>query len=229
MSSNVVRRSVSAAAAFGLAAGVLAGCASEPSGTPGASGSASSASRTSSSSAPATSGSQGSAAATSGTAAKSSSTDASASPQGSDAPFVADTSPDTATATTDAALVLTAVRSGVQPGFDRVVLEFTGPGKPGWEAKYVDAASRQGSGAAISPGGSAIISIVLTGTTIPQPGQATVPGGPIATSGTTAIKGVFNDGTFEGMTQVVLGIDGKKPFRVFYVANPSRVVIDVQR
>lgn len=224
--SHFLRRPSSAGVAFALVAGVLAGCATEPSGTPGTTGSASSAASSSQS---ATSGSPSSAAATSNPAAQTSSADASASPQGSDAPFAADTSPDTASASPDAALVLTAVRSGVQPGFDRVVLEFTGPGTPGWQAKYVDSASRQGSGEAISPGGSAIISIVLTGTTIPQPGQATVPGGPIATAGTTAIKGVFNDGTFEGMTQVVLGIDGKKAFRVFYVANPPRVVIDVQR
>lgn len=222
-----------ALAAVALTVTALAACAAEPerdAAPAGSSTSGPSATRTSSASpgSGAASTSPGTASATSDPAAASSSADASASPQPSEAPFVADTNPDSAQPSADAALVLTAIRSGTQPGFDRVVLELTGPGTPGWQAQYADAASRQGTGEAITPGGSAILDITVSGSAIPKEGQATVPAGQISTPGASVIKGVYNDGTFEGITHVVIGVDGKKPFRVFFVAAPPRVVIDVQ-
>lgn len=227
-----MRRSITAIAAAATGLVLLAGCAAEPesdsapassSATPSASESATDPGDESSSAAPSSGNAQ-----PSDTAAASSSADASASPEPSEAPFAADTSPDTGTASADASLVLTSVRTGAQDGFDRVVLEFSGPGAPGWEAQYTDAASRQGQGDPIDPGGNAILDIRVNGSAIPEPGAATVPAGQISPAGTSVIKGVFNDGTFEGVTHVVLGVDGKKPFRVFSLANPPRVVIDVQ-
>ena len=39
---------------------------------------------------------------------------------------------------------------------------------------------------------------------------------------------VYVGGTFEGYTQVLAGIDGAAvPFRVFALADPSRLVVDV--
>lgn len=224
-----MKRSITALVATATGVALLAGCATEPesNNAPASSSATSSASES-------TGGESSSAAPPSGdaqptdTAAASSSADASASPEPSEAPFAADTNPDTGTASADAALVLTSVRTGAQDGFDRVVLEFSGPGTPGWQAEYADAASRQGKGDPINPGGSAILDIQVNGSSIPEPGAATVPAGQITPSGTTVIKGVFNDGAFEGVTHVVLGVDAKKPFRVFSLTSPPRVVIDVQ-
>ena len=216
-------------AAAAVCSTALVGCATEPKSTPSDSASTAASSSATTSAAPEQSSSPAtSAAATSDPAAQSSAADASVTPTQADAPFVADTKPDTSAASADAALVLTAIRSGVQSGFDRVVLEFSGPGTPGWQAQYAAKASRQGSGEPISPGGTTNLTVLVSGSTIPSAGAATVAAGQIPTSG-TSIKGVFNDGTFEGITQVVLGIATTKPFRVFFVANPPRVVIDVQQ
>lgn len=152
----------------------------------------------------------------------------SASPAPDQAAFPADTSTDVGTASADAQLVLVDVRSAAHDGYDRVVLEFSGPGAPGWTAQYADEASRQGSGEQITVDGSALLDITITGSAIPQEGADTVGAGPIGPSGTSVVKDIFNDGTFEGITHVVLGIDGEQPFRVFALAGPPRVVIDVQ-
>lgn len=212
-----------------VAIGALAAC-----GTSENDDSASS-STTASTSAQASSGSESTSAtpessgpAESGAPAESSAADASISPAPPEAEFPGDTNPDTGTASADAQLVLVDVRSATHDGYDRVVLEFSGPGTPGWTAQYADAASRQGSGEAITVDGSTLIDITVTGSAIPAEGQPTVNAGPITPSGTTAVKGIFNDGTFEGITHVVLGVDAQQPFRVYSEANPARVVIDVK-
>jgi len=212
-----------AAAAVGVV--VLAGCGTDSDSDHAGTSSGASLSSGASSPAPGSSAQSGGSSASS---AASQSADANATPQPNDAPFAADTNVDTGQASADAALVLTAIRSGMQQGFDRVVLEFDGPGMPGWTAQYAAAASAQGKGGAIDPGGSAILDILVSGTAIPKENQQTVAGGPVGVSGLQVVKGIYNDGTFEGTTHVVIGIDGKKPFRVFSIANPTRVVIDVQ-
>jgi hypothetical protein len=52
--------------------------------------------------------------------------------------------------------VLVGVRVTEHEGFDRIVLEFTGTGVPGWAATYVDRAVLDGSGEAVTLGGGAI-------------------------------------------------------------------------
>lgn len=154
--------------------------------------------------------------------------DASLSPAPDEAPFPADTTADTADASADAQLVLVDIRTGLHEGFDRVVLEFSGPGDPGWVAEYTLSASRQGSGEAIELEGAVMLDVLVQGTTYPAEGEDGLSFGDIPTAGTQVIEAVFNDGTFEGLTHVVLGIDQERPFRVFAIADPPRVVIDVQ-
>lgn len=224
----MMRHRVLAASAAGAML-MLAGCAVEPEGPAASSSEHGSASASTHSSASSTaSASSGAASSSSDPASAADDADASVSPEASDAPFPADSSADQAQASADAALVLTAVRSGAHDGFDRIVLELTGPGTPGWTAQYADAAARQGTGEPIDPGGSAVLDITVSGSAIPEEGQATVPAGPISAPSAKVVKGVFNDGTYEGTTHVVIGVDGKHPFRVFAEADPPRVVIDVQ-
>lgn len=154
--------------------------------------------------------------------------DASLSPAPDEAPFPADTTADTEEASADAQLVLVDIRSGLHEGFDRVVLEFSGPGAPGWVAEYTLNASRQGSGEAIELDGAVMLDILVQGTAYPAEGEEGLMFGDIPTAGTEVIEAIFNDGTFEALTHVVLGIDQERPFRVFSIADPPRVVIDVQ-
>lgn len=124
-------------------------------------------------------------------------------------------------------LVLRDVRVAKHESFDRIVLEFTGTGIPGWAANYVDEAVLEGSGKAVTLGGDAILDIYASGTTWPAAGYY---GGPRQFEPDKGgdVSDVYVGGTFEGYTQVLAGIDGDPaPFRVFALADPSRLVVDV--
>src|SRR4051795_5589983 len=86
----------------------------------------------------------------------------------SEAPdFPADTEADTAQASPDAAVTVRDIRIGGPAGFDRVVFEVGGPGSPGWEVRYVDAATSQGSGDPVEVAGDAVLQVALTGAAYP--------------------------------------------------------------
>ena len=124
-------------------------------------------------------------------------------------------------------LVLVDVRVADAEDFDRIVLEFSGTGTPGWVVNYVDHAVLDGSGEVVGLGGSAILDIYASGTTWPAPDYYSGPSHLSPGNGGT-ISDVYVGGTFEGSTQVLAGIDGDPaPFRVFVLTAPSRLVIDV--
>jgi len=126
-------------------------------------------------------------------------------------------------------LVFTDVRAGAHQGFDRIVLEFTGTGTPGYVVNYVDEPVLEGSGDVVDLGGSAALDIYASGTTWPAPGYYDGP-----TQFTPRDGGEVDDlyvgGTVEGYTQVLAGIDGDPvPLRVSTLTAPSRLVIDLVR
>jgi hypothetical protein len=144
-------------------------------------------------------------------------------------PFPADTDPDTADASQDALLGVTDVRVGRHDGFDRVVLELDGRGTPGWDVRYVESAVEQGRGQAIEVDGAAILQVTLTGTGYPaDTGVEEYPGPDrLAAAATETVTEVVFDSTFEGQTVTFVGVDGEAPFRVYLLANPVRVVLEV--
>ena len=126
-------------------------------------------------------------------------------------------------------LVLRDVRVAEHESFDRIVLEFTGTGIPGWAASYVDRAVLDGSGEAVTLGGDAILDIYASGTTWPG-SEGDYYSGPrqFEPENGGDVNDVYVGGTFEGYTQVLAGIDGAPvPFRVFALTDPSRLVVDV--
>ena len=124
-------------------------------------------------------------------------------------------------------LVLTDVRVAEHERFDRIVLEFTGTGIPGWAANYVDEAVLDGSGEAVTLDGDAILDIYASGTTWPAAAYYRGPRQFEPENGGD-VSDVYVGGTFEGYTQVLAGIDGDPvPFRVFALTDPSRLVVDV--
>ncbi|MFV0253248.1 MAG: hypothetical protein ACK5H2_07915 [Beutenbergiaceae bacterium] len=127
-------------------------------------------------------------------------------------------------------LVLIDVQVAEFPGYDRLVVEFTGTGTPGWTVGYVDAAVEGGSGQTIALEGESVLNVVASNSTYP-PSQDAYYSGPkqFDPEQTDTIEEVYVAGVFEGQTQVILGIDeGAKPFRVFTLADPARLVVDVQ-
>lgn len=147
----------------------------------------------------------------------------------SELPFPADTRPDTGQASAGARGTITDVRVGHHDGFDRVVFEFHGTGTPGWTVRYVPAATAQGSGQPIHVAGNAILSVALTGvgypadTGIQEYRHGTVPG-----ADTDVVTEAYFNGTFEGISQAFVGTTAQRPFRVYLLTDPARVVLDVR-
>lgn len=143
-------------------------------------------------------------------------------------PFVADTRPATAVPSPGAAVTLTDVRVGRHAGFDRVVFEVDGVGLPGWDARYVPEARSAGSGLPVAVAGAAVLELGLTG--VGLPGDTGVPPyagpDPIAAAG-PAVREIVLDTTFEGQLVSFLGITAERPFRVYRLQSPNRVVVEV--
>jgi hypothetical protein len=127
-------------------------------------------------------------------------------------------------------LGLTGVRVGRQQGFDRVVLDLGGTGTPGWRVAYVDRPVADGSGDPVELRGSVFLQVDLRGmgmpsdTGVPQFGDSTT-----RVAGTGGIAQVAPGAVFEGQQQAFIGLSGaRRPFRVFRLSNPTRVVVDVR-
>lgn len=142
------------------------------------------------------------------------------------APFPADTRPDSG-APSGGQLTVKAVRVAAQPGFDRVVFDLAGaPGDhAGWRVEYVASPASDGSGDPVQVKGSAYLQVVLSAIAYPTGS----PGPKRLTTGTQQVREVVVDGVFEGQYTAFIGLTTKKPFRVFRLSSPERVVVDVQR
>jgi hypothetical protein len=147
-------------------------------------------------------------------------------------PFSANTEPDDGGQGSGNGLGLTDVRVAQHPGFDRVVFELGGKGEPGWRVEYVPRPLADGSGEPVRLKGTAYLQVVLRGIGLPDDidippygNHATrVPG-----TGTQGVAEIAPGGFFEGDQQAFIGLTGEqRPFRAFALANPARVVVDVQ-
>jgi hypothetical protein len=147
----------------------------------------------------------------------------------SDAPeFPADAQPDTEQASADAAVTVNDIRLGGHDGFDRVVFEVGGIGTPGWDVRYVDVATSQGSGHVLDIAGDAVLQVSLTGAGYPYETHVDEYAAPPLTApGTSAVTEVVFDATFEGTSLAFVGTTAKNPFRVYALENPTRVVLEV--
>lgn len=125
-------------------------------------------------------------------------------------------------------LVLSDVRTGRQQGADRVVLDFTGTGAPGWAVEYVDEAVLEGSGDVVDVAGDTTLQISASGTTYPGADGEQYRGPTrIRPEGRTVAE-VYVVGTFEGYTQVFVGLDGDAaPFHVVALPDPARLVVAI--
>ena len=124
-------------------------------------------------------------------------------------------------------LLPVSVRVGDHEGFDRVVVELDGDGTPGWQTEYVARAIEDGRGAEVDVDGEAILSVFLTGTRYPEEGED-YPSRHVV-DGEDVVEEVHFLGTFEGMTQLFIGVDdGLADYRVFTLADPARLVIDIE-
>ena len=140
-------------------------------------------------------------------------------------PFPESTDPQTAEPTGEWDLQLVDVRVGEHDGFDRVVLELSGTATPGWGVAWSDEAVAEGSGDVVPLEGDHVLTISASGTAMPDAGSFEVPArlGPAG-----SVAEVQVNGWFEGYTQVFAGVEGdERPFRVFTLTDPPRLVVDI--
>jgi hypothetical protein len=146
-----------------------------------------------------------------------------------DAPEIpADVEPDTADASAGARVTVSDIRIGAHDGFDRVVLEVGGTGTPGWDVRYVDVATAHGTGDPVDVAGDAVLQVTLTGAGYPfDTGVEEYAGGPLTSADTTVLTEVVWGATYEGTSLAFVGTTGEYPFRVYALADPARVVVDI--
>lgn len=125
-------------------------------------------------------------------------------------------------------LTVTNVRAADNGAFDRVVFDLGGSGTPGWRVEYVDQALDDGSGDPIDVTGGAVLQVRISGTGMPMDtGVEEYAGAPVALSG-TAIQEVVYRFVFEGYSTAFVGVAEQRPFRVFTLQDPLRLVVDVE-
>lgn len=126
-------------------------------------------------------------------------------------------------------LGVVAVRVAGHEGFDRVVVELAGTGAPGWVVQPLDAALAEGSGEPRDVAGETYLGLVVRGVGLPQDTGVPEYAGPreVLPSDTGVVVEVEAGGVFEGAWDGVVGLTGQRPYRVFALQDPPRVVLDV--
>lgn len=128
-------------------------------------------------------------------------------------------------------LLAPTVRAGRHDGFDRVVVDLTGTGSPGWVADYVESASEDGSGSPIEVAGDSLLRLRLSGMAYPEPGDPVYDGGiyGLDTHSLGVVVEVMRTTPFEGQVQLLVGMTGDpRPYDVFVLEDPLRLVVDVR-
>lgn len=126
--------------------------------------------------------------------------------------------------------VLGGMRVGRNEGFDRLVLEFQGGRIPSYRVEFDDGPIEAcGSGERENVPGGAWLAVRLEMTQAhTDAGQPTVTPRRL-TPGMPVLKAAQLVCDYEGQVEVVLGLAGRRPYRVTEVSNPARLVIDVQQ
>jgi hypothetical protein len=145
------------------------------------------------------------------------------------ASFPGDAEPDTAEASAGARVTVSDIRVGRHDGFDRVVFEVGGEGTPGWDVRYVDQASSQGSGDAVEVAGEAVLQVSVTGAGYPYDTgvEEFRRGEPVSAADTEMVTETVFDSTYEGTTVAFVGTNARAPFRMYLLEAPTRVVLEV--
>ncbi len=126
-------------------------------------------------------------------------------------------------------LAVTDVRTATHDGFDRVVFQLEGEGIVGWDVRYVDEATSQGSGQPIEVAGDAILAVSLSNLTLPPELPDDIvrwDEGRLEGTG-VVVQEVVEDTIFEGIQSFFVGLDGERAFLIERFEDPQRVVIDL--
>jgi hypothetical protein len=128
-------------------------------------------------------------------------------------------------ATTSAVTQINDVRAGTHPGYDRIVFQFVGSGRPKLTvAKASPPFVGDASGLPISVAGRAFLTLKLYAAS----GYPTYTGPSSLSPGYPSLTALVNNGDFEGYVSWVAGLTGPACYRISTLANPTRIVVDIQ-
>lgn len=139
----------------------------------------------------------------------------------------ADPAPKTQRPSVPSRLAVVGVRVGAHEGFDRVVVDLEGDGDPGWFADYTSTPMQETVGQPLQVAGNSFLNINVDGTVYPfELGKDN--NVPVTMAGDTGnVIDVISAGTYEGRSQIVVGLRSELPYSVQVLENPTRVVVDI--
>lgn len=125
---------------------------------------------------------------------------------------------------------MTNIRTGQNPGFDRVVLDLTSGPAPAVRYDLVDELIADGSGEIVWLTGEYFIAVTATPAAAhDDAGNPTYPGPQkFRTRALRNVMAVAVTGDYEGTLSIGLGVRSRTPVTVFTLTSPNRVVIDVR-
>ena len=127
-------------------------------------------------------------------------------------------------------------RAGQHACFDRLVIDLNGYGTAatGYDVRYVDQVTQDGSGEVVPLRGGAKLQIVIKAPAHDPSGELVWdvdrPNEAVDVTGFSTFRQVAYAGSFEGQTTIGLGVRARLPMRVFRLDGPQtgqRIVIDV--
>ena len=122
------------------------------------------------------------------------------------------------------------VRAGSHEDVDRVVVELSGTGTPNVLAGYTADPRQQASGLPLVPAGNAYFELIIQG--VPwSMGLSDADLAKADPSGVAAggIQGIADGGIFEADAQYIVGLNAQRPYNLYLLENPTRVVVDFQK
>ncbi|MCZ9290711.1 AMIN-like domain-containing (lipo)protein [Corynebacterium lehmanniae] len=139
----------------------------------------------------------------------------------------ADPAPKTQRPSVPSRLAVVGVRVGAHEGFDRVVVDLEGDGNPGWFVDYTSTPMQETVGQPLQVAGNSFLNINVDGTVYPfELGKDN--NVPVTMAGDTGnVIDVISAGTYEGRSQIVVGLRSELPYSVQVLENPKRVVVDI--
>ncbi|MFI9449741.1 hypothetical protein [Amycolatopsis sp. NPDC052450] len=125
---------------------------------------------------------------------------------------------------------MTNIRTGQNPGFDRIVLDLTAGPAPAVRYELVDELIADGSGEIVWLTGEYFIAVTATPAAAhDDAGNPTYPGPQkFRTRALRNVMAVAVTGDYEGTLSIGLGVRSRTPVTVFTLTSPNRVVIDVR-
>lgn len=124
--------------------------------------------------------------------------------------------------------VLRAVRTGVQPGADRLVFEFDGDGLPAWSIEYVDRPQYEcGSGEAVRLRGDAWLQIRFIGAAAHTPEGEGTSGPRRRDVGLANLLELARTCDFEGEVTWIAAVARPDGYTPRVLSDPARLVVDI--